>query len=117
MAKTTREMTDNPIVNRIVDLIEEQGKRDKDLTDYIGLPPGSMAKWKYDGSSVYLKYIVPICEFLETTPTYLFLGSYGNENEELSPVESEVIQMFRKIDTGRQKCIRDILKYFINDDK
>lgn len=49
--------------------------KDKDLTDHLGLPPGSMAKWKYDGSQVYLKYIVEISQFLGTSPNYLFLGT------------------------------------------
>ena len=31
MATTNRKMTDSPIVNRIVGLIEEQGKKEKDL--------------------------------------------------------------------------------------
>ena len=72
MATTNRKMTDSPIVNRIVGLIEEQRKKEKDLTDFIGISPGTMSKWKYDGSNVYLKYIEEICEFLETTPNYFF---------------------------------------------
>ena len=84
------------------------------MTDYLGLPPGAMAKWKYDGSNVYLKYIVPICEFLETTPNYLFWGKAELEEiDGLEPIENEVITMFRRVDDERRKCIRDTLKYFI----
>ncbi len=50
-------MVDNPVVKRIVGLIRKQGKNEKDLTDYIGIVPGAMSKWKYDGSYVYTKYI------------------------------------------------------------
>ena len=110
MATTNREMTDNPIVHRIVGLIEDQGKKEKDLTDYIGVSPGTMSKWKYDGSTVYLKYIREICEFLETTPNYLFYGE--DEVEKLTPVEKDLVHMFRSLDGGRRKCIRDTLKYF-----
>ena len=109
MATTNRKMTDSPIVNRIVGLIEEQGKKEKDLTDFIGISPGTMSKWKYDGSNVYLKYIEEICEFLETTPNYLFLGS---DDEEYTQTEKEMIRMYRSLDNGRKKCIRDTLKYF-----
>lgn len=113
MATTTREMTDNPVVQRIVDLIADRGVRDKDLTDHLGLPPGSMAKWKYDGSQVYLKYIVEICEFLETSPNYLFLGTSGGDDVgDLDPVEVDVIRMYRSIDNGRKQCIRNTLTYF-----
>ena len=111
MATTNSKMTDSPIVNRIVGLIEEQGKKEKDLTDFIGISPGTMSKWKYDGSNVYLKYIEEICEFLETTPNYLFLGS---DDEEYTQTEKEMIRMYRSLDNGRKKCIRDTLKYFAN---
>ena len=112
MATTNREMTDNPIVHRIVGLIEDQGKKEKDLTDFIGVSPGTMSKWKYDGSNVYLKYIEEICEFLETTPNYLF---YGTDEENYTKTEKEMIRMYRILDNGRKKCIRDTLKYFAED--
>ena len=111
MAKTTRKMTDNPVVQRIVGLIREQGKKEKDLTDHIGIAPGAMSKWKYDGSYVYIKYIYEICEFLDTTPNYLFFGPEDKE-ERLSPGEKEMIRMYRSLDVGRKKCITDTLKYF-----
>ena len=110
MATTNREMTDNPIVHRIVNLIEEQGKKERDLTDYLGISPGTMSKWKYDGSNVYLKYIEGICEYLETTPNYLFYGK--DEEGRLSPAEKDMIRIYRKLDSGRKKCVRDTLKYF-----
>ena len=109
MATTNREMTDSPIVHRIVGLIKEQGKKEKDLTDYIGISPGTMSKWKYDGSNVYLKYIEEICEFLGTTPNYLFFGS---DDESYTQAEKEIIRMYRSLDNGRKRCIRDTLKYF-----
>ena len=109
MATTNREMTDNPIVHRIVGLIEDQGKKEKDLTDFIGVSPGTMSKWKYDGSNVYLKYIEEICDFLETTPNYLF---YGSDDESYTQAEKEIIRMYRTLDNGRKKCVRDTVKFF-----
>lgn len=79
MATTTKKLTDNPIVQRILGLIRKKGKKEKDLTDYLGISSGSISKWKYDGSIVYLKYIEEICEFLDTTPNYLFFGSDGDD--------------------------------------
>ena len=106
-------MTKNPVVQRIVDLISDRGLKDKDLTDHLGLPPGSMAKWKYDGSQGYLKYIVQISEFLKTSPNYLFLGTEETSDiEGLTPMENEVIQLYRSIDDRQKKCIRDTLKCF-----
>ena len=111
MATTTRKMTDNPVVQRIVELIKRRGKRERDLTDYLGLSPGAMSKWKYDGSYVYIKYIYEICEFLDTTPNYLFFGP-EDEEERMTPEEKEMIREYRRLDEGRKKCIRDTLMYF-----
>ena len=104
-------MTDNPVVQRIVELIREQGRKEKDLTDYIGIAPGAMSKWKYDGSYVYIKYIYEICEFLDTTPNYLFFGP-DDEEERLSPGEKDMIRVYRELDDERKKCIQDTLRYF-----
>ena len=111
MATTTKKMTENPVVRRIVYLMEKQGKKGKELTDYLKISSGSFAKWKYDGSIVYLKHIEKICEFLGTTPNYLFLGS-EDEEEKLSPSEKEMIRSYRNLDAGKKKCIRDTLRYF-----
>lgn len=110
MAKTTKELTGNTTVLRILELIKRKGKKEKDLTDYLGISSGSISKWKYDGSIVYLKYIEEICVFLDTTPNYLFLGS--DEEDRLSLVEKDMLQSYRKLDEGRKKCVRDTIKFF-----
>ena len=111
MAATTRKMTDNPVIQRIVGLIREQGLKEKDLTDYLGIAPGNMSKWKYDGSLIYIKYVDQICEFLDTTPNYLFFGP-EDEEERLTPGEKKLIQMYRALDNKRKKCIRETMNIF-----
>ena len=110
MATTTKKMTEDPVVRRIVYLMEKQGKKGKELTDYLKISSGALAKWKYDGSIVYLKHIEKICEFLCTTPNYLFLAE--DEEERLSPSEKDMIRSYRGLDDGKKKCIRDTLRYF-----
>lgn len=75
-----------------------------------------MSKWKYDGSYVYIKYIEKICEFLDTTPNYLFYGP-EDEEERLSPTEKEIIRMYRSLDDGRKKCIQESIGYFKESSK
>ena len=115
MANTTKKMTEDPVVLRILDLLHEQNRKDKELTDFLGLPPGSMARWKYDGLLVYLKYIVQICDFLQTTPNYLFYGKSSKDDyfEGLSPLENDIIRMLRLVDDDRKHCIRETLRLFV----
>lgn len=110
MATTTKKMTEDPIVQRIIGLIRKRGKKEKALTDYLGVSSGSISKWKYDGSVMYLKHIEEICGFLDTTPNYLFFG-WEEEEERLSMVEHDMIRRYRSLDDGRKKCIRDMIKY------
>ncbi|MCR5788500.1 MAG: helix-turn-helix domain-containing protein [Lachnospiraceae bacterium] len=114
MATTTKELTDNPIVLRILELIRKRGKKEIDLTEHLGISSGAVSKWKYDGSVVYLKYVDEICEFLDTTPNYLFWGM--DEENQILPGERSLLRMYRKFDDGRKKCIRDMMKYMSDKD-
>ena len=116
MATTNRKMVDNPVVHRIVALVKKKGKRERELTDYLGLPPSSMSRWKYDGSYVYVKYIYEICEFLDTTPNYLFFGP-DDEGDDLTQGERKMIRIYRSLDEGRKKCIEDMMKYIAQGNK
>ena len=110
MATTGKKMTDDPIVRRIVGLLQRRRKTERELTEFLGLSSGAVSKWKYYGSTVYLKYIDYICEFLDTTPNYLFWGPV-DEEERLTPTEKEMIWKYRSLDEGRKKCIQDTLMY------
>ena len=110
MMTTNRKLTDSSPVLRIMELLAERGKTEKDLTDFLGISPSGMTRWKYDGSNAYLKYIDEICEFLDTTPNYLFWGE-ADEEKRLTSEEIEMIRMYRNFDNGRKKCIMDTMKY------
>lgn len=112
MAITEKDMTDDPVVVRIMDLIRKKGKKEIELAKYLGIPSGVMAKWKYYGSTSYLRYIEGICRFLGTTPNYLFLGR-EETMEDLSFAEKDIIRMYRGLDEGKKNCIRETLKYFM----
>lgn len=111
MATTDKVMTDNPVVVRIIELVKSRGKKEIDLAEYLHIPTGSMAKWKYYGGTSYLRYVDRICEFLDTTPNYLFWGVEETEDQ-LSFSEKEMIRMYRNLEDGKKNCLRDIMKYF-----
>ena len=108
-------MTSDPVLLRIIGLLEEQGKTDKEFTEYLGLSPGTLSHWKYDENrTAYLQYINPICDFLETSPNYLFRGTETSDDiVGLTPMENEVIRLFRKVDTQKRKCIKEVLNLFL----
>ena len=109
MAKTDKKLTDDPVVLRILGLLEKKRKKELDLSRYLKISSGSVSKWKYDGSVVYLKYIEEICDFLDTTPNYLFLGS--DDEERISMSEKKLLKMYRKLDDDRKQCINDTIRF------
>ena len=109
MAAKRRKSIDDMVVQRMIRLLRKQGKEEKELMDYIGLQPKSMKNWKYAGSYGYMKYMGEICEFLDTTPNYLFYGPDDSERR-MTPTEREMIRMYRDIDEGRKKRITDLMK-------
>lgn len=48
---------------RIKSLLKEQGKTQKELTDYIGIEKSVFSDWKKGKSKSYKKYIAEIAEF------------------------------------------------------
>ena len=63
------------ILNKITKLLKEQGKQQKELTDFLGLSGQAVTNWKNGSSTSYKKYLPQIAEFLGVGVDYLI----GNE--------------------------------------
>lgn len=79
-------------LSRIVLLLKEQGKQQKELANYLGISTNCITDWKSGRNKSYLKYVNPISDFLGTTPDYLLgktdkkekpTADEGDEREEL----------------------------------
>ena len=68
-------------LDRIIELLNAQGKKQKDLTDYLGISKNSFTDWKSGRVKSYTKYIGEISDFLGVSADYLL----GNE-ERTNPV-------------------------------
>lgn len=71
-------------LNKIIKLLEEKGKTQKDLTDYLGISKNTFTNWKNGLSSSYTKYINKISEYLGVTTDYLLSNSNNkkiNDND------------------------------------
>lgn len=58
-------------LDKIIKLLDEQGKTQKDLTDYIGVTKNTFTNWKNGNNSSYKKHISKIAEFLNVSTDYL----------------------------------------------
>ena len=59
------------VLDRISNLLKEQHKKQKDLTDYLGISKNIFTNWNSGASKSYLKYIDKIAEFLNVSTDYL----------------------------------------------
>lgn len=71
--------------DRILKLLDEQGKKQKELTDYLGISKNSFTDWKSGRIKSYTKHISKIAEFLGVSSDYLL----GNSPERW-PIKSDM---------------------------
>ena len=62
------------ILDSIIEELKKQKKKQKDLTDYLGLSKNSFTEWKAERSKSYQKYLPQIAEFLNVSVDYLLSG-------------------------------------------
>lgn len=59
-------------LDKIIEQLAIQGKRQKDITDYLGIKETAFAEWKKGKSLSYKsKHIGKIAEYLNVSPEYL----------------------------------------------
>ena len=64
------------VISRITDLLIEQGKSQKELTEHLGLHKNNFTEWKSGRKRSYLLYIDEISKYLNVSPTYLLRGEH-----------------------------------------
>ena len=82
-------------LDKILELLKSQGKKQKDLTDYLGLSKNSFSNWKSGDNTSYLKHIPKIATFLGVSADYLLGNNSTSSQPILSAHELKVILAYR----------------------
>lgn len=106
-----------PILNtldKIIVLLKEQGKKQIELCEYIGVKKNAFTSWKRGANSSYKKHIDKIAEFLGVSTDYL-LGikkenSPSSEENGLSDSQKEIIALFDSAPPELQAAALAVLK-------
>ena len=101
----------DPVLQRILDKLQERGYTGKQLETHLKLTNGSVTKWKIRNGKSYFRHIVEIAEFLGTTPSYLLDGNML-ELGDLTIEERNLIMDFRMVDKKEQNFVAEIVKKF-----
>ena len=102
MRETTRELTKDPIVLNIMDLLQEQNKSEQDLIAWLGLAQGTFSKWKYHNLHNYNRYIDKIAEFLEVPEIAIVEGVDNYIKYEKKPILNTDPTFVRILDLMKQ---------------
>lgn len=87
-------------IDKILKLLKEQNKKQKDLTDFLGITKNAFTDWKSGRIKSYQKHLPRIAEFLNVSVDYLLEKEEFNNSTPLSfnKEETELIKKYRKLD-------------------
>jgi len=99
-------------IDKIISLLEQKNKSQKDLTDYLGIEKSVFTTWKNGKSKSYRKYLKQIAIFLNTTVDYL------TDNSDETPPEELVIlnRAAKKMTAEKRKQLLEMAKLMFKED-
>lgn len=98
-------------LNKITELLKLQHKKQKDLTDYLGLTKNAFTNWKNGDNQSYKKHLPQIAEFFNVSADYLLgkeksptansdetlmFALYGDDNKDITPDMLNEVRAFAK---------------------
>lgn len=94
-------------LNKILVRLDEKGKTQKDLCDYLGLNRNAVTSWKAGKSKSYLKTVTlgKIADYLDVSVNYLL----GNEQREVTKDELK-FALFDDAEVD-DAVLEDVLEY------
>ncbi len=110
---TMSKINQNPVFLRIHNLMQDRRITGKELSERLGLASCTFSQWKRDENRKgYLIHINEIADILGTSPTYLIWGVEDEELTKLTPQETDVVRLIRRIDARKIKCVKDMMEIF-----
>lgn len=100
------------LYNKIDDLRIKKGLTINKLSELAGISHGTLNSWKNRGTMPKLDVIEGICYALNISPLSLL---YGDDFENLSSEEFELVLRWRKLNAEQKEVIQNITKIFCED--
>ncbi len=100
-------------IDKIINLLEQKNKTQKELMDYLKLEKSVFTTWKNGKSKSYKKYLPQIAVFLNTTVEYL-----TDESLNEAPSEDLIIlnRAAKKMTPENRKKLLDIARVMFKED-
>lgn len=102
------------ISERMFQILDEKGKKAADLCKILNVNNSQATNWKNRKTDPPAKYIIKICDFLETTPEFLLTGIDVNN---LPVKEIQLIENFRILEEEEQEMILKKIKKLLPENQ
>lgn len=106
----------DPVVERILNMMEQRGISQREMAAMLGISEGSFSKWKNQGSKSYSKYVGQLGEILNVPVSYLVNGDIDGDRKGAELMYSEntraMIRMFDKMNEKEQMFFLEMMKRF-----
>jgi transcriptional regulator with XRE-family HTH domain len=103
---------------RVIKLLEKQGKTKTQLAVYTGLTSSTISDWTGVKKTNPRNTILPkIAEFLNTSVDYLLTGKETENTFYLSDEEKEIIENFNILDNNDRKKALQYIRLLSTEDK
>ena len=75
-------------INKIIHLLDKNDKKQKELTDYLGIDKSTFTAWKNGKNKSYTKYLSKIAQFFDVSTDYLLSNeeNLSGKSESLNDV-------------------------------
>ena len=89
---------------RVSSVLKSKKATQRDLAAEIGVSTSTLNNWLKLGRDIPAQYIVPICEFLNTSPTYLLTGEETKKAPApgISENGREMLELYEKLPEREQ---------------
>lgn len=89
---------------RVSSVLKSKKATQRDLAAEIGVSTSTLNNWLKLGRDIPAQYIVPICEFLNTSPAYLLTGEETKKSPApgISENGREMLELYEKLPEREQ---------------
>lgn len=95
------------IIERVLHVLEQKGKRMSELADHLGVGSSTVANWKARKTDPPAKFIIPICEFLDVSVEYILKGTEGSVSSfSLTEEEEKVLVYYNRLNVENRDFIK-----------
>ena len=96
------------IIRRLEIALKDKDIYKKTAAEHIGVPPTTMQTWFVRGTDFPAQYVIPLCELLEVSPTWLLTGQevlpskIPADHHRLNDDEWFLVSAYRTLDRAGQ---------------